>query len=56
MADEINVGRLVAEFVLEAETKKAEEQFKNSAENIKSSMKNLEKCFYLMFTFFKKKC
>ena len=42
MADEINVGRLVAEFVLEAETKKAEEQFKNSAENIKSSMKNLE--------------
>lgn len=42
MADEINVGRLVAEFVLEAKTKKAEEQFKNSAENIKSSMKNLE--------------
>lgn len=42
MAEEINVGKLVAEFVLEAETKKAEEQFKNSAENIKSSLKNLE--------------
>ncbi len=42
MAEEINVGRLVAEFVLEAETKKAEEQMKNSAENIKSSIKNIE--------------
>lgn len=41
MAEELNVGRIVAEIVLEAETKKAEEQIKSSAETIQSNIQNI---------------
>ena len=40
MAEELNVGRLVSEIALEAETEKAEKDIKKSAENIKSTLKN----------------
>lgn len=40
MAEELNVGRLVAEIALEAETEKTEKDIKKSAENIKSTLKN----------------
>jgi len=41
MADEINVGRLVAEIVLESETKKAEQEVAQSAKNIKDTLKDV---------------
>ncbi|MEF2919323.1 MAG: hypothetical protein U0O22_02505 [Acutalibacteraceae bacterium] len=41
MSNELNVGRIVAEIALEAETKNAEDKVKASAENIKSTMKTV---------------
>lgn len=39
--NELNVGRIVAEIVLESETKNAEDKVKASAEHIKSTMKTV---------------
>lgn len=41
LSNELNVGRIVAEIALEAETKNAEDKVKASAENIKSTMKTV---------------
>ncbi|MEE1076252.1 MAG: hypothetical protein UHY68_03190 [Acutalibacteraceae bacterium] len=42
MADEINVGRLVAEIVLEAETEKAKQDVAKSAQDIQNKIKSIE--------------
>ena len=42
MADEINVGRLVAEIVLEAETEKAKQEVAKSAQDIQKKIKTIE--------------
>lgn len=42
MADEINVGRLVAEIVLEAETEKAKQEVAKSAQDIQNKIKKIE--------------
>lgn len=41
MADKINVGRLVAEIVLEAETEKAKQEVTESAKDIKDELKSI---------------
>ncbi len=42
MADEINVGRLVAEIVLDAETEKAKQEVAKSAQDIQKKIKTIE--------------
>ncbi len=42
MAEELNVGRLVAEIALEAETEKAKQDTKNAVDKIKEDIKSIE--------------